>query len=70
MRVVGISQRQLGRPRKGKPSCADCFFHCNQLCALDLDAPCSTYRKNTPSGLVPPRQHELLVREQAERAAA
>jgi hypothetical protein len=70
MRTVGISRRQLGRPRKGAPSCADCFFHRNQLCALDLDAPCSTYRKDGPEGLRPPRQPVLLVRQARDQAAA
>jgi hypothetical protein len=63
LRAVGLSQRELKRGRKGKPTCADCFFHCNQLCALDLAAPCSTFRPDSPRGLVPPRQPALLVRQ-------
>lgn len=63
LRTVGISKRQLKRGRKGKPTCADCFFHCNQLCALDLESPCSTFRPNSPQGLVPPRQPALLLRQ-------
>jgi hypothetical protein len=39
------------------------------LCALDLDEPCSTFRPDTPAGLVPPRQPSLLLRR-AEAAAA
>jgi hypothetical protein len=50
--------------RKKKPSCEDCFFHRNMLCALALDAPCPTFRPDTPQGLVPPRQPALLMREQ------
>ena len=49
--------------RKRKPTCDDCFFHCNMLCALDLDEPCPTFRPNTPDGLVPPRQPALLTRQ-------
>jgi hypothetical protein len=49
--------------RKRKPTCDDCFFHCNMLCALDLDEPCPTFRPNTPDGLVPPRQPALLIRQ-------
>jgi hypothetical protein len=33
------------------------------LCALDLDEPCSTFRPDSPHGLVPPRQPALLLRE-------
>jgi len=45
------------------PSCEDCFFHRHMLCALALDAPCPTFRPDTPQGLVPPRQPALLIRE-------
>ncbi len=51
------------RRRKNGRSCEDCFFHRNLLCALDLDAPCSTFRPDAPGGLVPPRQPALLLRE-------
>ena len=54
------------RRRKNGRSCEDCFFHRNMLCALDLDEPCSTFRPATPTGLVPPRQPSLLVRETPE----
>jgi hypothetical protein len=45
-----------------KPSCEDCFFHRNLLCALELDEPCATFRPDRPEGLVPPRQPALLMR--------
>jgi hypothetical protein len=63
LRAVGLSQREVKRGRKGKPTCADCFFHRHQLCALDLPAPCSTFRPDSPQGLVPPRQPALLLRK-------
>jgi hypothetical protein len=63
--AVGLTRRGLKPGRKGKPTCADCFFHCNQLCALDLEAPCSTFRPAAPGGLVPPRQPALLLRQGA-----
>jgi len=63
LRAVGLSNRQRKRGRKGSPTCADCFFHRNQLCALDLESPCSTFRADTPNGLVPPRQPALLLRQ-------
>jgi len=61
--AIGLGRRRAGKRRKGKPSCEDCFFHRHMLCALDLDEPCSTFRPNSPDGLVPPRQPALLVRQ-------
>lgn len=50
-------------PRKQKaPTCDQCFFRKNHLCALQLDEPCTTFRENRPEGLVPPRQPVLLMR--------
>jgi hypothetical protein len=50
-------------PRKPKPpTCEDCYFHKNLLCALELDETCATFRPNRPEGLVPPRQPVLLMR--------
>ncbi len=50
-------------PRKPKPpTCEDCYFRKNRLCALQLDEPCTTFRQNRPEGLVPPRQPVLLMR--------
>ncbi len=51
------------KPRRSrvKPSCDTCFFGCRMLCALELGSPCSTYRPDTPQGLVPPQQPMLLV---------
>ena len=59
LRRAGTAKRR----RKNGRSCEDCFFHRNMLCALDLDEPCSTFRADTPEGLVPPRQPALLVRD-------
>ena len=70
LRAVGLSQRERKRGRKGKPTCADCFFHRHQLCALDLAAPCSTFRPDSPQGLVPPRQPALLLRKGEHGAEA
>jgi hypothetical protein len=68
--AIGIGRRRAGKRRKGRPSCEDCFFHRQMLCALDLDEPCSTFRPNTADGLVPPRQPALLLRQASEDAAA
>jgi hypothetical protein len=61
----GEKGRSKQRRRKKVPTCDDCFFRCHGLCALELDAPCSTFRPNAPQGLVPPRQPALLLREPA-----
>jgi|SRR3712207_6062259 len=58
------------RRRKNGRSCEDCFFHRNMLCALDLDEPCSTFRPDSETGLVPPRQPSLLVRDATSALAA
>lgn len=55
-----------GRARNAAVSCEDCFFRRRGLCALGLDAPCPTFRPDTPDGLVPPRQPALLMRDGAE----
>jgi len=51
------------------PSCEDCFFHQNMLCALQLDGPCSTFRRAGPAGLVAPEQPALLMRSRRRAAA-
>ncbi len=62
--ALGLRRKgTVKRRRKNGRSCEDCFFHRNMLCALDLDAPCSTFRADGGQGLVPPRQPALLVRE-------
>jgi hypothetical protein len=61
LRRKGAAKRKSKR-RDGH-SCEDCFFHRRMLCALDLDEPCSTFRPDTPHGLVPPRQPALLMRD-------
>jgi hypothetical protein len=61
LRRKGAAKRKSKR-RNGR-SCEDCFFHRRMLCALDLDEPCSTFRADSPQGLVPPRQPALLLRD-------
>jgi hypothetical protein len=61
LRRKGAAKRKSKR-RNGR-SCEDCFFHRRLLCALDLDEPCSTFRADSPQGLVPPRQPALLLRD-------
>jgi hypothetical protein len=68
--AIGVAKRRATKRRKGRPSCEDCFFHRQMLCALDLDEPCSTFRPNSADGLVPPRQPALLLRQRSEEPAA
>jgi hypothetical protein len=67
--AIGLAKRRASKRRKGRPSCVDCFFHCQSLCALDLDEPCATFRPNTQDGLMPPRQPSLLLRQAPEEPA-
>jgi len=67
--AIGITRGDGKRRRKNGRSCEECFFHRHMLCALALDEPCSTFRADTPDGLVPPRQPSLLLR-QADAPAA
>jgi hypothetical protein len=68
--AIGVSRPSGKRRRKNGRSCEDCFFHRRMLCALALDEPCSTFRADTPEGLVPPRQPALLLRAAADGAEA
>ncbi len=49
------------RRAKAKPSCASCYFGVRMLCALELGEPCSTFRPDSPHGLIPPTQPMLLI---------
>jgi hypothetical protein len=56
---------------KGKKVvCEDCFFRRNLLCALQLDAPCPTFRPDTPEGLRPPPQMRFVFRQERPTRAA
>jgi hypothetical protein len=47
-------------PKQG-PTCRDCYFHRNGLCALALERPCPTFRAAGRT-LEPPRQPTLVAR--------
>lgn len=49
------------RTRRPKPTCETCYFGRRMLCALELGGPCSTFRADSPYGLVPPSQPMLLI---------
>jgi hypothetical protein len=57
------------RTPKG-PSCGECFFRANGLCALAGDLPCATFRPDHPEGLRPPRQLRFTFRQPGRTTAA
>jgi hypothetical protein len=48
--------------------CDDCYFRKNMLCALNLDAPCTTFRP-AERGLAPERQLSFVFRTERTRSA-
>ena len=48
--------------RRAKMSCEDCYFRRAGLCALILERPCPTFRRQTKGSLVPPQQASLVPR--------
>lgn len=58
------------RAKGPKASCKTCYFGVRMLCALDLNGPCTTFRPDSPAGLVPPHQPMLLIEADGARLAA
>ena len=58
------------RVKAAKPTCKSCYFGARMLCALELGGPCSTFRPDSPQGLVPPQQPMLLVDADSARMAS
>jgi hypothetical protein len=56
--------------RKLKPSCEDCFFHQNQLCAISQSEACATFRPAHPDGLRPPSQLRFVFRQERRMQVA
>ena len=50
----------MPKPTK-RPTCEDCFFRQNMLCALDLNEACTTFRP-ADRGLRPERQLSFVFR--------
>jgi len=71
-----VEQKESGhgmskaRAKSKKPSCEECYFRCNMLCALTLDEPCSTFRPDHPEGLRPARQLRFHFRQPGRTTAA
>jgi hypothetical protein len=58
----------MAKGSRKKIECADCFFHQNMLCALNLDEPCTTFRP-AERGLAPERQLAFVFRTERTHAA-
>lgn len=54
--------------KKKKAACEDCFFKKHSLCALKLNAPCTTFRP-AERNLAPERQLAFVFRTERTRAA-
>jgi hypothetical protein len=75
--VTEMVEQKVNRPgmskaraRSNKPSCEECYFRCNMLCALSDQTPCSTFRPDHPEGLRPPRQLRFNFRQPGRTTAA
>ena len=58
----------MSKVKVKQAACEDCYFRCNDLCALDLPGPCSTFRP-VERGLEPERQLAFVFRTPRTRAA-
>lgn len=65
---AGQVKRAAGRAQQ-KVSCDGCYFRVNQLCALDLDEPCATFRPSEAE-LRPPQQLRFVFRQERRARAA
>jgi hypothetical protein len=61
-------KRRPKRPAQ-KVTCDECFFRCNDLCALELDEPCATFRPNEAQLKPAPQLHFVFRQERPARAA-
>jgi hypothetical protein len=60
----------VGRSVTRTPTCEDCFFRRNLLCALPEPEPCATFRPDHPEGLRPPQQLRFVFRTDRRTRAA
>ncbi|MBI2692143.1 MAG: hypothetical protein HYX29_09410 [Solirubrobacterales bacterium] len=62
------AQRPTKPARPTQISCDDCYFHQNDLCALDKAKPCPTFRA-AAENLKPPQQLSFVFRQERTRSA-
>jgi len=63
-----LQDEAVAKSRAKQPTCEDCFFHQNMLCALELEKPCTTFRP-AERGLAPERQLAFVFRTERTTAA-
>jgi hypothetical protein len=68
MQDRGEERNMADVPTTRKPSCNDCFFMKNNLCALKLDGPCPTFRP-AERNLAPERQLAFVFRTERTTSA-
>ncbi len=56
--------------KRAKPTCADCYFRREGLCALPGETICPTFRVQSFGTLAPPPQPRLVPRALPVHAAA
>jgi hypothetical protein len=56
--------------KRSKPTCADCYFRREGLCALPGETICPTFRVQSLGTLSPPPQPRLVPRALSVHAAA
>jgi hypothetical protein len=56
--------------KRAKPTCADCYFRREGLCALPGETICPTFRVQSLGTLAPPPQPRLVPRALAVHTAA
>ncbi len=60
----------MSRGGTSKPTCEECYFRCNLLCALSQLEACPTFRPNHADGLRPPHQLRFVFRAERRTRAA
>jgi hypothetical protein len=63
-----LQDEPVAKSKAKQPTCEDCFFHQNMLCALNLDKACTTFRP-AERGLAPERQLAFVFRTERTTAA-
>jgi hypothetical protein len=58
----------MATAKRKHPTCENCWFHQQMLCALNLSGPCPTYRP-AERGLAPERQLAFAFRTERTRSA-
>ena len=48
--------------KRAEATCNECYFRRSGLCALQLEAPCPSFRHADRGALTPPQQARLIAR--------